>query len=99
MQVQYTQALIYTNDQPDLIDFRNWLRKLITTEDFTRRSSRYVEIYRQLKTETHKESRRRLVQEAFQLQGAPENVPQCATGSFSVRRVIISKSLALQLLV
>jgi tetratricopeptide (TPR) repeat protein len=68
MQVEYTQALTYASDQPDLVDFGDWLRELITTEDFIRRSSRYVEIYRQLKTETDKESRRRLVQEAFQLQ-------------------------------
>jgi hypothetical protein len=68
MQVEYTQALTYTSDQSDLLDFSEWLRRLITTEDFTRRSSRYVEIYRQLKTETDKESRRRLVLEAFQLQ-------------------------------
>jgi hypothetical protein len=69
MQVEYTQALTYAGDQPDLVDFGDWLRELITTEDFTRRSGRYVEIYRQLKTETDKESRRRLVQDAFELQG------------------------------
>jgi len=69
-QVEYTQALTYTSDQPNMIDFADWLRKLITTEDFIRRSSRYVEIYRQLKAETDKESRRRLVEEAFQLQRA-----------------------------
>ncbi len=68
-QIEYTQALTYTSDQPDLIDFADWLRELIATEDFIRRSSRYVEIYRQLKTETDKESRRRLVKEAYQLQG------------------------------
>jgi tetratricopeptide (TPR) repeat protein len=68
MQVEYTQALTYTSDQPDLLDFSDWLRDLISTEEFIRRSIRYVEIYRQLKTETDKESRRRLVQEAFQLQ-------------------------------
>jgi len=68
MQVEYTQALTYTSDQRDLLDFSDWLKKLITTEDFARRSSRYVEIYRRLKTETDKESRRRLVQEAFQLE-------------------------------
>jgi hypothetical protein len=67
-QVEYTQALTYASDEPNLIDFAGWLRKLITTEDFIRRSSQYVEIYRQLKTETDKESRRRLVEEAFQLQ-------------------------------
>lgn len=68
MQVEYTQALTYTGDQPDLVDFGDWLRELITTEDFIRGSSRYVEIYSQLKTETDKESRRRLVLEAFQME-------------------------------
>lgn len=61
MQVEYMQALAYTSDQADLVDFGDWLRQLITTEDFTRRTSRNVEIDRQLKTETDKESRHRLV--------------------------------------
>ena len=69
MQVEYTQELTYTSGQPDLLDFSDWLRKLITTEDFTRRSGRYVEMYRNLKVETDKENRRRLVHEAFQLTG------------------------------
>jgi hypothetical protein len=68
MGIDYTHTLIYTRDQADLVDFGDWLRELITTEDFIRRSSRYVEIYRQLKTEADKECRRRLVQEAFQLE-------------------------------
>lgn len=68
MEVEYTKALAYTSDQPELVDFGGWLRELITTEDFARRSSRYVEIYRQLKSETDKESRRQLVEEAFQLE-------------------------------
>jgi hypothetical protein len=67
MQVEYTEALSYNSDRPEMADFSDWLRELITTEDFNRRSNRYVEIYRQLKSETDKESRRRLVQEAFQL--------------------------------
>jgi hypothetical protein len=40
------------------------------TEDFTSRSSRYIAIYCRLKTETDKEIRRMLVQEAFQLERA-----------------------------
>jgi len=68
MQVEYTEALTYTRDQPGLADFGDWLQELTTTEDFARRSSRYVEIYRQLKSETDKESRRRLVEETFQLE-------------------------------
>jgi hypothetical protein len=68
MQVEYAKALTYTSDQPGLADFGDWLQELIKTEDFVRRSSRYVEIYRQLKSETDKERRRLLVQEAFQLE-------------------------------
>jgi len=68
MQIEYTQVLTHSRAQPDLVDFGDWLRQLITTEDFTRRSNRYIEIYRQLKTESDKGSRRRLVQEAFQLE-------------------------------
>ncbi len=68
MQVEYTEALTYNRDQPGLVTFGDWLQELTTTEDFARRSSRYVEIYRQLNSETDKESRRRLVEEAFQLE-------------------------------
>jgi hypothetical protein len=67
MQPEYTQALTYTCDQPDLADFTGWLQELIAGADFTNRSSRYVEIYRQLNKEIDKESRRRLVTEAFQM--------------------------------
>lgn len=68
MQVGYTQALTYTNAQPDLLDFSDWLRQLITTDDFVRRSIRYVEIYRQLNAELDKASRHRLVEEAYEMQ-------------------------------
>lgn len=67
-QIEYTQALTYSRDQPDLVDFGDWLRQLVTSEDFTRRSNKYIEIHRQLKTESDKESRRRLVEEAFRLE-------------------------------
>lgn len=65
--IEYTQELTYSSQQPDLVDIAAWLRELITAEDFTRPSSRYVEIYRQLRTETDKESRWCLLEEAFQL--------------------------------
>ncbi len=50
-----------------LADFSGWLRELILTEDFTRRSSRYIAIYCRLKTEMDKEMRRLLIQEAFEV--------------------------------
>jgi hypothetical protein len=41
---------------------------LTLTENFTRRCSRYIAIYIQLKTEKDKKTRRSLVQEALQLE-------------------------------
>jgi len=69
MEVGYTQALTYTNAQPDLLAFSDWLRQLITMDDFVRRSIRYVEIYRQLNAELDKASRHRLVEEAYEMRG------------------------------
>ena len=66
--LEYTAALDYASTQPDLKDFAEWLRELKTSEEFTRRSSRYIDIYRRLKTETDKETRSFLVQEACQLE-------------------------------
>lgn len=66
--VEYTQALAYSSLQADLGDFTEWLSDLTLTDDFMRRSTRYIEIYHQLKTETDKEIRRSLVEEAFQLE-------------------------------
>jgi len=66
--MEYTQALAYSGKQPDLADFSEWLSDLTSTEDFVRRCARYIDIYARLKTETDKEIRRLLVQEAFLLQ-------------------------------
>ncbi len=66
-QAEYTPALAYSSTQPDLVDFAEWLRELISSEEFTRRSSRYIDIYQRLKTEKDQETRRLLVQEAFQM--------------------------------
>ena len=48
--VEYTQALAYSSGQPDLADFSEWLSDLTSTDDFTRRCSRYIDIYSQLNT-------------------------------------------------
>ncbi len=69
-QLEYTQALTYSSDQPDLVDFSAWLRELVSTDNFSRRSNRYIEIYRELKTEPDFERRSRLVEEASQLEQA-----------------------------
>ncbi len=66
--LEYTEAPAYSSKDPELADFSGWLRVLILTEDFTRRSSRYIAIYCRLKTETDKEMRRLLIQEAFELE-------------------------------
>lgn len=66
--VEYTEALTYSSKDPDLSDFSMWLREAILTEDFTRRSNRYIAIYYRLKTETDKETRRLLVHEAYELE-------------------------------
>lgn len=64
----YTETLEYSSIQPDFKDFSVWLEKLISTEDFINRSNKYVEIYRKLKSETDKEMRHYLVEQAFQLE-------------------------------
>jgi hypothetical protein len=66
--VEYTEALAYSSKDPELADFSEWLREIILTEDFIRCSSRYIAIYCRLKTETDKEIRRMLTQEASQLE-------------------------------
>jgi hypothetical protein len=66
--IEYTESLAYSSLQPELSDFSEWLRDLTNTDDFTGRCNRYIDIYRRLKTETDKERRRSLVQEAFQLE-------------------------------
>ena len=65
---EYTEVLEYSNTQPDLADFSEWLDKFISTADFINRSNKYVDIYRKLKTETDKEMRQYLVRHAFQLE-------------------------------
>lgn len=66
--VEYTETLAYSSKQPDLSDFGEWLGDLMASENFTRRSNKYIDIFSRLKTETDKEMRRLLVQEAFQLE-------------------------------
>lgn len=65
---EYTKSFEYTSEQENLADFSDWLDKTISTEDFVNRSNKYIEIYRQLKTETDKERRHYLVTQAYQLE-------------------------------
>ena len=64
----YTEALEYSNGQADLADFSHWLDSFVSTDDFINRSTKYVDIYKRLKTETDKEMRHYLVRQAFQLE-------------------------------
>jgi len=64
---EYTEALEYSSNGPNLVEFTAWLDKLISTEEFINRSNKYVDIYKRLKTETDKEMRHYLVRQAFQL--------------------------------
>ena len=68
--IDYTAALEYTSGQLGLADFSVWLDKLISTDDFSNRSAKYVDIHKRLKTETDKEMRHYLVRQAFQLEQA-----------------------------
>ena len=63
----YTEALEFASEQVKLADFSEWLDKLISTDNFSKRSSKYIDIYRRLKSETDKEIRYYLVQQAYQL--------------------------------
>lgn len=64
----YTDALEYSSKQTELVDFGEWLDKLVSTEDFINRSNKYIDIYKRLKTEDDKETRSYLVSQAFQLE-------------------------------
>ncbi len=64
----YTDALEYSNGHSDLIDFSEWLDKLISTENFTNRSKKFVGIYKRLKNEADTEMRHYLLQQAYKLE-------------------------------
>lgn len=64
----YTEALEYSSGQAFLADFSEWLYKFILTDDFTNRRSKYIDIYKRLKTESDKEIRYYLIKQAYQLE-------------------------------
>jgi len=67
---EYAEAIEYSSGDSDLADFSEWLNELTSSNDFTSRINKYVDIYRRLKTETDKEVRHYLVQQAYQLEQA-----------------------------
>jgi len=54
----------YSKNQDNLLDFTEWLDKLIQTEKFTSLSNKYVELLKQLKYEDDFEKRKCLIQQA-----------------------------------
>ena len=64
----FTDYFEYSSDQPELADFTEWLQNLVATEDFKTRSSKYIDIYKRLKTENDQETRRYLLMQARQLE-------------------------------
>lgn len=63
----FTEHFPYSCGQAELADFGIWLENLTLSEDFTFRSSRYVEVYKRLKTENNREARFELLMQARQL--------------------------------
>lgn len=63
----FTEHFPYSSGQAELSDFSSWLENLTLSEDFADRSSRYMEIYKRLKTENDREARFELLMQARQL--------------------------------
>ncbi|RTL47327.1 MAG: hypothetical protein EKK39_14515 [Sphingobacteriales bacterium] len=64
----FTEYLDYSSGQAELADFSEWLYRLITSEVFKSRCDKYIDIHKQLKTESDWETRRYLIMQARQLQ-------------------------------
>ena len=64
----FTKYLDYSSDQKELADFTQWLDTLISTQSFTNKSNKYIEIQKRLKTEGDRETRQYLVKAANQLE-------------------------------
>lgn len=58
----------YTHTNDNLKDFAEWLDNLTQTESFIALSSKYLEIYKRLKNEGDIETRRYLINQAYQLE-------------------------------
>ena len=58
----------YSCKQPDLTDFSVWLDSFTKTEKFVATSQKFVDIYKQLKTENDTETRHYLIKQARQLE-------------------------------
>jgi hypothetical protein len=59
---------VYSHKQENLVDFADWLDCLTKTETFKQLTSRYIEIYKQLKIEQNVKNRGRLIDKAEQIE-------------------------------
>lgn len=64
----FTDYFEYSSNQPELADFSEWLGHLIATDEFKSRCNKYIDIYKRLKTESDRETRRDLIMQARQLE-------------------------------
>lgn len=67
---EYAGTLEYSSGQAYLTGFTFWLDSFISENDFINRSSKYVDIYKRLKTENDKEMWHYLIRQTLQLQQA-----------------------------
>jgi hypothetical protein len=66
----FTEYFTYSHQQPELLDFSQWLEEFMASEPFTSRKARYLTIHQQLNVEDDLESRAYLRLEANQLENA-----------------------------
>ncbi|MFD1140880.1 hypothetical protein ACFQ4C_07165 [Larkinella insperata] len=66
--VAFTDHFTYSDQQPELADFSEWLKQLMASERFAHSSQRYVEIHQQLQHEQDRKRREQLLKEADQLE-------------------------------
>ena len=67
-QAGFTAYFTYSHQQPELVDFSQWLEEFMASEPFTTRQARYLTIHQQLIVEDDLEIRDYLRKEAHQLE-------------------------------
>jgi hypothetical protein len=60
----YCDCLNYTSEKSELADFSDWLIKYLATEKFITLSTKFIDIYKQLKIESNKEKRSYLLRQS-----------------------------------
>ncbi|WP_018620742.1 hypothetical protein [Spirosoma luteum] len=69
-QAGFTAYFTYSHQQPELLDFSQWLGEFMTSEWFATRKARFLTIHQQLLVEDDQEIRAYLRQKTDQLKGA-----------------------------